>query len=220
MQEARRLMDRGRGGQLDPESVAEVRKALNGMHQEASEGHRLLTDAYHKNGSLASMETLSDFAQNHRQGWADLREKLPSQLSDVSDQVTSVFDAIDAEVAPLALPQKEHGHTAGTQGSDRQAPAGSAGPSGSGPALPSTATPSGTPATPGESGTATPSPSASTPPGLLGGDNGLLPPLPAPSDPGTPSPTPTQEQQHIIELPPLLPGLLPGLGLTSEDDGS
>ena len=52
MQEARRLMDRGRGGTLDDESVGEVRRALSGMHQEAAEGHRLLSEAYQQ-GRLA-----------------------------------------------------------------------------------------------------------------------------------------------------------------------
>jgi len=218
MQEARRLMDRGRGGQLDPESLAEVRKALNGMQQEATEGHRLLTDAYRKNGSLDAMETLSDFSQDHRQGWTDLRQKLPSQLTDVSDRVTSVFDAIDAEVAPLSLPHKDHGHAAGARGTASHAPGDSTGPTGTNPSQSASGTPSGSPATP--DGSATPSPSGSPGQGLIGGDNGLLPPLPTPTDPATPSPTPTQDQ-HSIELPPLLPGLLPGLGLTSsEDDGS
>jgi len=72
MQEARRLMDRGRGGELDPESVAEVRKALSGMHQEASEGHRLLTQAYKEDGSIQPIALLNSFSQGNRQSWRPL----------------------------------------------------------------------------------------------------------------------------------------------------
>lgn len=216
LQEARRLMDRGRGGPLDDESVSEVRKALSGMHQEASEGHRLLSQAYQEDGSLQPIETLNSFAAAHRQGWTDLRGKLPSQLTDVSEQVSSVFDAIDQEVAPLQalLPQPEKGgRTHGGSGS-----AGS-GPSGGSPAPPSASPP----ATPQDNGTGTrsasPSPSGTTPAGgLIGGSNplGPLPSLPTPD-----SPSPSIPSGHSVTLPPLLPGLLPGLGLgtTTDDEG-
>ncbi|WP_037912101.1 DUF5667 domain-containing protein [Actinacidiphila yeochonensis] len=217
MQEARRLMDRGRGGQLDPESLGEVRKALNGMQQEAVEGHRLLSAAYRKDGSLEPMETLNDFAQSHRQGWADLRQKLPTQLTDVSEQVSSVFDAIDAEVAPLALPQKDHSGSTGSRGTATGAPGRSTRSPGGSPSQSATGTPSEGQATP--SGSPSPSASSSATSGLIGGDSGLLPSLPTPSQPGTPSTSATPEQ-HSVELPPLLPGLLPGLGLTSDEDNS
>ncbi|WUH95801.1 DUF5667 domain-containing protein [Streptomyces sp. NBC_00433] len=213
LQEARRLMDRGRGGQLDDESVSEVRKALSGMHQEAAEGHRLLSQAYQEDGSLQPIETLNSFAAAHRQGWSDLRGKLPSQLTDVSDQVSSVFDAIDQEVAPLQglLPKpKQDGHARGSgpKGSD---------PSGGTPSAPSASSS----ATPGSGGANTqspsPSPSGSTSSdGLIGGANplGPLPTFPTPN-----SPSPSAPSDHSITLPPLLPGLLPGLGLgTTTDD--
>jgi hypothetical protein len=215
LQEARRLMDRGRSGPLDDESVSEVRKALSGMHQEAAEGHRLLSQAYQEDGSLQPIETLNSFAAAHRQGWSDLRGKLPRQLTDVSEQVSSVFDAIDQEVAPLQglLPQPKKGERthggSGTSGS---------GPSGSTPE-PSTSSS----ATPGSSPTGTqsasPSPSRSTPDdGLIGGTEPLGP-LPALPTPG--SPAPSTPSDHSVTLPPLLPGLLPGLGLgtTTDDEG-
>ncbi|WP_202235366.1 DUF5667 domain-containing protein [Actinacidiphila reveromycinica] len=222
MQEARRLMDRGRGGQLDPESVAEVRKALSGMHQEVSEGHRLLTAAYRKDGSLQPMELLNTFAENHRQGWTDLSGKLPSQLTDVSDQVTSLFDAIDAEVAPLSLPQKDHSGTSpATRGGDGSGTGRDGGTPGGAPS----GDPSATTTTKGSAGqdsgqSPSPSPSESAPDGLIGGSGKLLDTQPVlPTAPGaTPTPTPTSPR-HSVELPPLLPGLLPGLGLTSDDDG-
>ncbi|WP_031524038.1 DUF5667 domain-containing protein [Streptomyces sp. NRRL F-5123] len=212
LQEARRLMDRGRGGQLDDESVAEVRKALSGMHQEATEGHKLLSQAYQHDGDLQPIETLNNFAEAHRQGWTDLRGKLPTQLTDVSDQVSSVFDAIDQEVAPLQgllpQPKKKESRGSGSGGTG----GGSTGSASASPSAPSGATP-GADGTPG----ATPSPSATTPAqGLIGGTNplGPLPGLTAPSTSASPPPT-----DHSVTLPPLLPGLLPGLGLgTSEDD--
>ncbi|MFG1808625.1 DUF5667 domain-containing protein [Streptomyces sp. NPDC049040] len=216
LQEARRLMERGRGGQLDDESVSEVRKALSGMHQEATEGHRLLSQAYAEDGSLQPIETLNSFAATHRQGWSELRGKLPSQLTDVSEQVSSVFDAIDQEVAPLQelLPQPKKGDPAreGSGSTD-------SGPSAGTP----TAPPSSPPATPGTDGTGTPSaspsPSGSVPAGgLIGGANplGPLPTLPTPS-----STSPSAPSDHSVTLPPLLPGLGLGLGLgtTTDDEG-
>jgi hypothetical protein len=214
LQEARRLMERGRGGPLDDESVAEVRKALSGMHQEATEGHKLLSQAYQQDGSLQPIETLNDFSSAHRQGWTELRGKLPSQLTDVSEQVSSVFDAIDQEVAPLKalLPPPEKGSgkgggsgsggTGGGPSATPQAPAGSS----PGPGDPSaTAT-----------GSASPSPSGTTQaPGLIGG-TGPLGPLPG--LPTAPSPTAPPSSDHSVTLPPLLPGLLPELGLGTTDD--
>lgn len=207
LQEARRLMDRGRGGQLDDESVAEVRKALSGMHQEAAAGHKLLRDAYKEDGSLGPMETLNQFSAAHRQNWAELREKLPSQLTDVSDQVTSVFDAIDHDVAPLQglLPEPKSARRGGGPGSAGGGPGSSGGTS---------PTPSTAPTAPDPSSTSpTPAPSTTPPPGLIGGTNPLAP-LPDLAS----SPTSPPASGHSVTLPPLLPGLLPGLGLGSTDD--
>jgi Domain of unknown function (DUF5667) len=218
MQEARRLMDRGRGGQLDSESVGEVRRALSGMHQEAAEGHRLLTEAYRRDGSLQPMELLNSFAETHRQSWADLRGKLPSQLTDVSDQVSSIFDAIDQEVAPLALP-KDHGvggHSShGGEGS--RSGDGSGGPSSGPSGSPSSTATSGGRA--GDSGQSpSPSPSGShAPDGLIGGPGNLFgPTAPTPTAPGS-TPTGSPAPSHSVVLPPLLPGLLPGLGLGTDE---
>jgi Domain of unknown function (DUF5667) len=218
MQEARRLMDRGRGGALDDESVGEVRRALSGMNQEASEGHRLLTEAYQKDGSLQPMEMLNTFAESHQQIWADLRGKLPSQLTEVSDQVTSIFDAISQEVAPLALPRTSgHDSSGGHQGTGSDD--GTSDSTGSGP----TGGPSATATSSGSTGkyggqSPSPSPSGTVPNGLIGGSGNLLGPVsPSPSRSGsTPSATPTKPG-HSVVLPPLLPGLLPGLGLGASD---
>jgi hypothetical protein len=220
MQEARRLMDRGRGGQLDDESVAEVRKALSGMHQEAAEGHRLLSQAYKEDGSLQPIETLNSFAESHRQGWSDLRGKLPAQLTDVSEQVSSVFAAIDQEVAPLQplLPAPhDHRHGSSSHDDDGRGSGGS-GTTGARTPSPSQSTTSGAQDGTGTGQSPTPSPSGTTPQGLIGGAGGLLPEPPATTPTtGTPTPSPT-DPQHSVVLPPLLPGLLPGLGLNGADD--
>ncbi|MET8299487.1 DUF5667 domain-containing protein, partial [Streptomyces sp. NPDC005180] len=141
LSEARRLMERGRAGELDHESVIEVRRALSGMRHDASEGHRLLHQAYERDGSLAPIATLSSFSTSHRETWNGLRDRLPAQLTDVRDEVSSVFDAIDQEVGPLRslLPVAPETERGGSQ-QPGSAPQDSSGPSGKydpSPSLPS-----------------------------------------------------------------------------------
>ncbi|MGX1271587.1 DUF5667 domain-containing protein [Streptomyces phaeoluteigriseus] len=219
LSEARRLMERGRGGvHLDHESVGEIRRALSGMRYDASEGHRLLHQAYQRDpDSLGPIQALSAFSRSHRDVWGDLRDRLPVQLGDVSRQVSSVFDAIDEEVAPLRslLPQPS-APGGGGEGSGQ----------GSGPTAPGTSgtgrstTPSaggGSPAT-GNPSSGSPSRSAdSGDDGLLGGNTGGL--LDPPVDDGTSAPPTTPTTEPDVTLPPLLPGLLPGLGIDSDDVG-
>ncbi|WP_405870416.1 MULTISPECIES: DUF5667 domain-containing protein [unclassified Streptomyces] len=219
LSEARRLMERGRGGTpLDHESLGEIRRTLSGMTHDASEGHRLLHEAYERDPeSLGPIQALSTFSRSHRDAWGALRERLPVQLVDVSDQLSSVFDAIDEEVAPLQslLPpspaqgggngKRQGSGTAstGTSGSDRRS-----------------TTPSAGSGTSDGSHSSSPTQSAgSTGEGLLGGSTGGL--LDPPKDSGSASPSasksPTTEPD--VTIPPLLPGLLPGLGIDSQDTG-
>lgn len=217
LNEARRLMERGRAGELDTESVNEVRRTLGGMRHDASEGHRLLHQAYERDGSLGPIATLSSFANSHRDVWNGLRDRLPAQLTDVGDEVSSVFDAIDQEVGPLRslLPRAPE---AERQGSSRpgSSPQDSSSSSAAHPSAPSSAS-AGSP-----DGEHMPQPSGSgavEDDQLIGGSTGglLNPPQnsasPSPSgrlpDPAAPVPD--------VTIPPLLPGLLPGLGLDSED---
>ncbi|WP_217235360.1 DUF5667 domain-containing protein [Streptomyces sp. AC555_RSS877] len=221
LSEARRLMERDRGGPLDHESLGEVRRALSGMTHDASEGHRLLTAAYERDpDSLGPIQALDTFSRSHREAWGALRDRLPVQLGDVSQQVSSVFDAIDEEVAPLQslLPKPP---APGSGNGQRQE---------SGPASSDTSTGSGRSSAPSTgdggssdgSGTGSNSPSKSAgsgteDDGLLGGNTGGL--LDPPEDTGSSSPpatTPTT--QPDVTVPPLLPGLLPGLGIDSEDE--
>lgn len=219
LSEARRLMERGRGGELDHESLTAIRRALSGMQHDASEGHRLLREAYQRDpNSLGPIQALSAFSRSHRAAWGSLRERLPLQLGDVSDRVSSVFDAIDEEVAPLEslLPQppatggdgKRRGGSGsastGTSDSNRSARP-SAGGSGS-----SDGNRTGSPSKSAEG-------SGSESEGLLGGSTGgLLDPPKDTGSTGTSPSTSTPSTEPAVTLPPLLPGLLPGLGIDSE----
>ncbi|MEU4012442.1 DUF5667 domain-containing protein [Streptomyces pseudogriseolus] len=221
--EARRLMERDRAGSLDHESLSEIRRALSGMRHDASEGHRLLREAYERNpDSLGPIQALSSFSQAHRGTWGNLRDRLPVQLGDVSEQVTSVFDAIDEDVAPLQslLPRPPS-----DEADDGKRRGGSAPASDS----PSAAEPSTSPGTgrdgsgTDETGSAGPSDSADAEreqDGLLGGNTGgLLDPPQESGQSSTPPPTgsATRPPAPDVTLPPLLPGLLPGLGIDAED---
>ncbi|MCZ7458733.1 DUF5667 domain-containing protein [Streptomyces sp. WMMC940] len=217
LNEARRLMERGRAGELDTESMSEVRRTLNGMRHDASEGHRLLHQAYERDGSLGPIATLSSFSTSHRDVWNGLRDRLPAQLTDVGDEVSSVFDAIDQEVGPLRslLPRAPEGERQGSSrpGSSPQDSSSSSETHPSAPSLPSVGS-SAADHLPQPSGSG-----AVEDDQLIGGNTGglLTPPQnsasPSPSgglpDPAAPVPD--------VTIPPLLPGLLPGLGLDSED---
>ncbi|MEU3304960.1 DUF5667 domain-containing protein [Streptomyces sp. NPDC006678] len=217
LSEARRLMERGRAGELDHESVIEVRRALSGMRHDASEGHRLLHQAYERDGSLAPIATLSSFSTSHRETWNGLRDRLPAQLTDVRDEVSSVFDAIDQEVGPLRslLPVAPETERGGSQ-QPGSAPQDSSGPSGKydpSPSLPSEG---------GTDGSNRPQPSgsgATEDDGLLGGNTGGL--LDPPQNSTSPSPSgglpDPADPVPDVTIPPLLPGLLPGLGIDTED---
>ncbi|GAA0621679.1 DUF5667 domain-containing protein [Streptomyces crystallinus] len=215
LSEARRLMERGRAGDLDHEQLSEVRRALSGMQHDVTEGHRLLHAAYAKDGSLGPIAALSSFASAHRESWSKLRGKLPAQLSDVGDKVTSVFAAIDEEVAPLrsmlpAPKTKTHGRTETSHQSET-----------SHTARPAPATPS-SPAHGTASGGGTKSQQPATPgskpnEGLLGGNTGGLLDPPSKEAPPASSTTPAKPPVPDVTLPPLLPGLLPGLGIEGED---
>lgn len=224
LSEARRLMERGRSGSLDHESLAEIRRALGAVHHDAGQGHRLLSAAYQEGGSLQPIQQLSSFSQSHRATWTSLRDQLPPTLFDVSDQVSEVFDAIEEEVEPLRslLP--------GAPSQDDRpggSPApGSSPPAGTGSVAPGEPDPSGSAEREGggqggtgEKGSPKPSADDQQDDGLLGGSTGGL--LDPPRT-GQDSPAPSQEQREPgtapdVTLPPLLPGLLPGLGIDAGD---
>ncbi|MFV0128443.1 DUF5667 domain-containing protein [Streptomyces sp. HMX112] len=219
LSEARRLMERDRSGTLDHEVLNEIRRALTGMRNDASEGHRLLRLAYQRDGAIAPMATLNSFARNHRDAWNGLRDRLPAQLTDVGDEVSSVFAAMDQEVGPLRsrLPQvpERNGRGPGpSAGSGPRESADTGRPSQQAPSAPESRPSSGgTSSRPGPSGSST-----APDEGLIGGGAGdLLEPNPAsppPASGGKDSPAPAPD----VTLPPLLPGgILPSLGIDEED---
>ncbi|MFF0746505.1 DUF5667 domain-containing protein [Streptomyces sp. NPDC004111] len=219
LQEARRLMERGKAADLDHEQLGEVRRTLNGMKHDASEGHRLLYEAYERDGNIGPIQALTAFSKSHRDSWSSLRSLLPAQLGDVGSQVSSVFDAIDEEVGPLQsllpkAPQTDQKPTApGTHkdrpGTPHQNP-------GTRPAAPGA-----TPGSPhqGKPGTPPPTSSDGKPSsGLIGGAGDLLDPPPAHNKPATPTPDkPARPAVPDVTIPPILPDVLPGLGIDSED---
>ncbi|MCW7946735.1 hypothetical protein AAW14_33325 [Streptomyces hygroscopicus] len=216
LSEARRLMERGRSGHLDHESLGEIRRTLSGVQHDAAEGHRLLHEAYERDGSLAPIQALSAFSRSHREAWGALRDRLPVQLGDVSRRVSSVFDAIDQEVAPLQslLPQPP---SQGGSGTRRSSGPGSTAPSGPGSTAPSATGGSAT-GSPGGSGTPQPSASKSGGDGLLGGSTGSLLDPPKDTAGSSPSTSKSPSSEPQVTLPPLLPGLLPGLGIESQEN--
>lgn len=226
MSEARRLLERGRSGHLDHESLNEIRRALSGMQHDASEGHRLLHEAYERDpGSLRPIQALDAFSRSHRQAWGAMRDKLPVQLGDVGDQVSSMFDAMDDEVAPLKSLLPEPPARGGTSSGGRHSAGPATGNSSSGTAR--SAAPSAGHGSSSASEGHSDSPSGAstdsgknkdrTDDGLLGGNSGGLLDPPVDSDSASPSTSRTPSADPDVTIPPLLPGLLPGLGIDSED---
>ncbi len=224
LSEARRLMERDRAGQLDHESLGEIRRALSGMRHDASEGHRLLHEAYQRDpDSLGPIQALDAFSRSHRDAWGALRDRLPVQLGDVSQEVSSVFDAIDQEVAPLQSllpkPPSQSGGKGGGGAGQQQGSGPESGTSSSGSDRSAVPSDTGSDTADGRgtsSGNPKPSTSGTTSDGLLGGTGDLLDP-PQPSGTASPSTTTPSATEPDVTLPPLLPGLLPGLGIDSED---
>ncbi|MFF5538585.1 DUF5667 domain-containing protein [Streptomyces cinerochromogenes] len=220
LSEARRLLERGRGGHLDHESIGEIRRTLSGMQHDVTEGHRLLHAAYEADPeSLGPIQALSAFSRSHREAWSALSDRLPVQLGDVKQQVSSVFDAIDEEVAPLqSLLPPSPARTGGgsRQGGSDPASSGSSGSHRSHPPASAGSTPSAGKHT----GTGAPSGSAtgSSGEGLIGGDTGgLLDPPKTGSEGSSPSAGKSPTGQPDVTIPPLIPDLLPGLGIDGED---
>ncbi|SFD80410.1 DUF5667 domain-containing protein [Streptomyces aidingensis] len=238
LNEARRLMERQKAGDLDTEQVAEVRTALASMHGDAAEGHRLLSESYERDGELGPMLTLSSFHDRHGTTWHELRGKLPPELSDVSEDVSELFDAIADDLEPLqdVLPRRaddrppvpaQPGEGATGAGPLTESPyPAEPSPSGSGPSPEASAEGD---AGAGEPSVSSPSAETGTPDGdsgLLGGGGLLDPGLDTGSgeeDTGEATESPgtgeeTQSPEPDVTIPPLIDGLLPSLGLDITPD--
>ncbi|MFD7718700.1 DUF5667 domain-containing protein [Streptomyces sp. NPDC059814] len=219
LSEARRLMERGRAADLDHEQLGEVRRTLNGMTHDATEGHRLLHAAYERDGAIGPIQTLDSFSRSHRASWTSLRDRLPVQLTELGDQVSSVFAAIDEEVAPLqSLFPRAKEKSGGSQQSGSTGTGTGTAPSSHRPSPPSSAPADTHDGKKDSSSSPHPSGSDSSPEGgLLGGADDLFdPPPPDTEEPSKdiPSTAPTPD----ITLPPLIPGLIGGLGIDSRNE--
>ncbi|OEU85109.1 hypothetical protein DB35_00950 [Streptomyces abyssalis] len=219
LQEARRLMEQTRGGaELDHESVGKVRRALAGMRNDAGEGHHLLSTAYKRDGSIAPMRSLSSFRSEHRESWAKLQRNLPPELFDVREEVSSVFDAMDSDITPIAGliadsgKESPRGHERGGEGRHGQ---GSKSP------RPSHSSDSAEADGREDDRSGEPSPSDSdSHAGELIGGGGLLDPSGDPH--GNPSLPGSGGSGHSkpesdVTLPPIVPDVLPGLKRLSDD---
>ncbi|MBB0246748.1 hypothetical protein FNQ90_22165 [Streptomyces alkaliphilus] len=225
LNEARRLMERGRSGPLESEQVAEVRAALTAMAANTVEGHRLLVEAHEQDGSVAPLRTLSDFSERHRETWADLRPQLPPALNDIGVEVTRILEALREEVVAVGFLLREDEEAVTTEPSPELSPSADGtpdtappdptfGPSGAnppggieeegGPVSTGTAPPESVPAPPsGEEQRRPPAGDGGAPGGEPeDGTTGPDPTEPVPTEPGA-----------EITLPPLIDGLLPGLGI-------
>ncbi len=245
--EAKGLLGRaGSPTTLNPDTVEQVRRALDDMHAEAIKGRELLRSVYRSNGSLDPMRRLAGFAEGEDGRWTDLQGKLPVQLTREAGRVDRLFDDISEDVAPLRLvqqPLQGGGAGTGADGGEQQAqsPAGSTdqsgapttGSSGNGrpgtSARPAPTAGSTAAGTTGTDSNSAPSALPGNPPAAVGGlvdglANGITGVHPSPSPDatatGTPAATPsgaapssTAASPPGLDLPPLIPGLLPGLKL-------
>ncbi|MDT0343440.1 DUF5667 domain-containing protein [Streptomyces litchfieldiae] len=224
LNEARRLLERGRSGELDHEELDAIRRALTSMRDDAAEGHRLLSQAYQSNGSIDPIRSLSAFSDGHRDTWAQVRDRLPVQLHDVSTDVTDVFQAMDEDIAPLASLLPEEPANVSSAGASDRAPD-------QPPTHPEHSRPATTPDSrstgdrdDARSETASPAESAEESHGLLEGA-GLLEPSTPENGTGAESRDTTRSGEPDrtlpdadITVPPLVEDLLPSLGLDVEKE--
>lgn len=243
MGEAQRLMDRpDHGGQLSPQTVAEVQRALDDMNLEGRKGADLLGEIYRRSHSLTPLRQLASFADEQGEALDRMQPQLPGRLDPIASQVHQLLSGISEEVAPLLPKQSTGGRHAAPQGTATTSGTGIApgltatgSPSAS---APQGATTSGTGSTADTgSGTASAAPAGPTTSGggvlssvtgVLGGGAspaaGTGQPAQGSGTSGSgadaaPSPTPSTGDDGGLSLPPLVPGLLPGLGLGVSNAG-
>ncbi|MEY9874102.1 hypothetical protein ABH931_003596 [Streptacidiphilus sp. MAP12-33] len=218
MDEAQQLMNRGDAAgarRLSPQTIRDLDRALSDMNAEGKRGRDLLNEIYRRSHSLAPLQQLAGFAAVQSRALDEIEPQLPDQLDPVATQVRGLLSGIRQEVTPL-LPAQAGGASATSPDGG-----GSASPSaGSGNVnAPSGPTTSGTGTT--KSG-ASPTPSGQTTSGTgslvggtgLGSVGGLLggsTPSTAPS--ASPSASPSDSGGSGLTIPPLVGGLLPGIGI-------
>ncbi|MEY9939235.1 DUF5667 domain-containing protein [Streptacidiphilus sp. MAP5-3] len=231
MTEARALMSRSDGHSLSPQTIEDVNRALTDMNVEGKRGRDLLNAIYRNSHSLAPLRQLAGFAATQSKALNTIEPRLPGQLDPVATQVRSLLSGIDAEVTPLLPPTSGSGSASSGPRDSSTSPSASGGTSQS-QQQPSGGTTSGTGtmqgATGGGSASATPSGATTSGTGtLVGGLTGVLGNGgSAASTTATPSPTGNAGDAGTasssgsgaggnggLTVPPLVPGLLPTIGI-------
>jgi len=244
MTEVQGLLARSGGQPLDPRLAAQIRSELEQMDTEGTKGAALLRALYLRQHGLAPMRQLASFAAQEEPALNRVSGDLPSGLAPAAEQVHRLLSGIRAEVAPLHLtgpttsgggpatqiPGQGYSSSAGartpsgTPGSSAGATTSGTGTMGSGQASPGS-TP-GTGLLPGlggllggtsgqssGSGSGSSGSHASTGTGSTGtvtgnGSTGLN------TDPSGTASSAASGSSGSLDLPPLLPGLLPGLNVS------
>jgi len=218
MSEAQQLIDHDEadGHRLSPHVIAEVTKALTDMNAEGTQGSDLLQAIYRQNHSLGPLQSLAAFDSTQLRSLDALTPQLPSQADPVAGQLQQLLSGISAELAPLHLtPGTGSGTTAAAQ------PSGGTSPStgGTGAATTRTSAPRGSTT----SGTGTMSSPGSSPSngdgaGLVGGLLGSSPSTtPSATDTSTGAGPSASAPDNGFTVPPLIPGLLPSIGIGLAD---
>ncbi|QMU79521.1 hypothetical protein GXW83_31285 [Streptacidiphilus sp. PB12-B1b] len=233
MAEARQLIDRQPGEHtLSPHVAAEVTKALSDMNAEGTQGRNLLQAIYQQSHSLAPMQSLAAFASSQQQQLDAISPHLPSQADPMAGRLQQLLSGISAELAPLHLAPGGSGGTGGgyRPGTAATPSAGTVSGTGSSTmgvrpsSAPQGATTSGTGSMTGGAPGATPSSGGGAlvpglTGGLLGGDGGGSPSTTPPAGAKQPSAAASTPAGDGLTVPPLVPGLLPtiGIGLSGGD---
>ncbi|WP_042427024.1 DUF5667 domain-containing protein [Streptacidiphilus anmyonensis] len=215
MDEARQLMSRGSSvgsRRLSPQTIADLDRALSDMNAEGKRGRDLLNEIYRRSHSLAPLQQLAGFAAVQSRAMDQLEPELPGQLDPVASQVRGLLSGIRQEVTPLLPATPDAGADNDSGGSP--SPSASVG-------TPSGSTTSGTGTMQGGTSPST-APSGQTTSGtgnLVGGSGlgsvgGLLGgPSPSTAPSTTPSASPSGSGGAGLTIPPLVGGLLPGIGI-------
>jgi Domain of unknown function (DUF5667) len=236
MAEARRLIaEHPDQHTLSPHVAAEVTRALSDMNAEGTQGRNLLQAIYQQSHSLAPLRSLATFDSAQQQQLDALAPRLPSQADPMAGRVQQLLSGISAELAPLhlapgsapgraALPGTSAGPSAGTVSGTGSSTVGT-----SASRAPQGATSSGTGSLSSGAPSSSQSPGSGAPlgglGGLLNGDGGNgdgSSPSATPSAGSKPAATPSASTPpgNGLTVPPLVPGLLPAIGLGLSGGGS
>jgi hypothetical protein len=222
MSEAQQLIDHDQadGHRLSPHVIAEVTKALSDMNAEGTQGSDLLQAIYRQNHSLAPLQSLAAFDRLQQRSLDALAPQLPRQAEPVEGQLQQLLSGISAELAPLHLTPGADGVGGGASalpGGDTSPSTGGASAGSTEGSTPRGATTSGTGAM-SSPGTSPSSNGGELVGGLTGGLLGSSPSTtPSATDKaGSASPS-AAAPDNGVTVPPLIPGLLPSLGIGLAD---